>query len=366
MESNFPLLAVVFCIFALVNFPAWTMWEVSTLTISDNVTANASHGNMLALGHLETPTISFVDCQLDDGKPLAAVEVDLAGLRIEQSGMSGLAYSPDGAWLAATTLGQLHLIDAQTISHAIKEKKDKIAGTAVFLLPDDDFFSTVAFSNDGSLLVLGSDDGQIWAWRKQANQSFQHVAAIKFSTTFNDIHQIACIDDRRIIITQDNQIAIWEWVGEALVQTQKLFDGKYGIFLITPEGKIGIMSKENYSFFPDELVIYDADETTGDFREYEKISYFNLFPKRLGAVRSCGLDITNNTLVFGLRNFLIGLAQIKDDRRASGVKDIESLKTFHASVARPMTFVAFLTPNQFVAQGERTLNVFSINVVEKQ
>ncbi len=127
---------------------------------------------------------------------------------------------------------------------------------------------------------------------------------------------------------------------------------------ITKARKVGIMRKEKFSYFPDEMVIYDAHEATGDFVTYETISFFTLCQMRLGTVRSCALDHTHNTLVFGLRKSLMARAKIKDEARTNGVKDIESSKTFAIS-AYPVRFVAFLTPDQFVAQGERTLKVCS-------
>lgn len=358
MHVNLRFLAIFFCVVGMVNFPAWSMWEVSTLELSDKINARATHGTMVALGHLQTPTISFVDCQSHDDKRLAAVEMDLGGVRVLQSGVDGLAYSPDGTWLAATTLGQLHLILAQTISLPIDGEKAEIASTFVFDLPVDEFFSILAFSNDGNLLVAAGDMGQICAWRKQSNQSFQQIAAIKFATDLNDIHQIAFIDDRRIVITEKEQIAIWEWVGDALVVKQKLFGGENGIFLITPEGNIGIMRKEEpVGWFPSELVMYDTDKATGDVRISRKISFFNLFTKRLGTVSSCALDSTQNTFVFGLKNSFSALAQIEDSERECGVS---LLRTFAFS-GFPVRFVAFLTPHQLVALGERTLKVCSRN-----
>ena len=110
----------------------------------------------------------YVRAQESDNRPpiTAANAHDIAQLAMLGHGFtSGLAWSPDGKTLAATSSVGVWLYDGADLASEPR------------LLTNDVQMTSVAFSPDGALLAVGTRDSTIQVWDVQTGQLLRAVPA---------------------------------------------------------------------------------------------------------------------------------------------------------------------------------------------
>ena len=126
-----------------------------------------------------------------------------------------LAFSPDGALLAAGTRGHIHLWEADTanklLSISIGHRRDRPSTGSAELL------ELLVFSPDGAVLVSGFDIGTIQLWDVKTGNK---IAALDGHT--KGVNTLAFSPDGTMLVStaMDGTILLWDW-NEVLAGSSK-------------------------------------------------------------------------------------------------------------------------------------------------
>ena len=117
-----------------------------------------------------------------------------------------LAFSPDGALLAAGTRGHIHLWEVDTANEflpiSIEHRRDRPSTDSAELL------KLLVFSPDGEVLVSGFDTGTIQLWNVKTGEK---IAALDGHT--KGVNTLAFSPDGTMLVSAatDGTILLWDW-----------------------------------------------------------------------------------------------------------------------------------------------------------
>ncbi len=155
--------------------------------------------------------------RLRDGKEAAALE-NYAG------GITTVAYSPDGQWLAAgQENGEVSVWDSESgqLRYALKAHKKPV--------------TRVAFSPDGALLVTASADGRVRMWRMQDGALLYTLRGHK-----NEVTDVAFHPDGSLIATSSMGKLIKLWRADDGTFVRSLSGHEAGVVSLafSPDGRL--------------------------------------------------------------------------------------------------------------------------------
>ena len=118
--------------------------------------------------------------------------------------ISALAFSPDGASLAAGTHGHIHLWEVDTANKLFSISTEHKRGNMIF----HSFPEPLVFSPDGAVLVNGHDHGAIQLWNVTTGDS---IAALDGHT--QKVETLAFSSDGKTLVStaEDGTILLWDW-----------------------------------------------------------------------------------------------------------------------------------------------------------
>ncbi len=163
-----------------------------TLTLTPPSTSHPTPTSLPTLAHpvLRGTPLPFAVAALS---PDNADRVQYAG-RWGKGVISDLAYSPDGAWLAATTSVGIYLYDMKSLE-------------LVHFLETGGWVRSVAFAPDGTILASGSDTRKIDLWRVPEGT---HIKALEGHRDW--VRSVAFSPDGRLLVSgsDDTTVRIWQ------------------------------------------------------------------------------------------------------------------------------------------------------------
>jgi WD40 repeat protein len=134
------------------------------------------------------------------------------------------AFSPDGAWLAASGGQPIKLLDVAS---------GQVVRTFGAQANNDSF--SIVFSPDGTLLADSGHNGRITLWDVASGQ----VARTLAHGTGNDVHDIAFSPDGELLVSvgTDYMVRLWDVASGQTLHTMGHSDGLYGV-AFSPDGSL--------------------------------------------------------------------------------------------------------------------------------
>jgi WD40 repeat protein len=188
--------------------------------------------------------------------------------------VQGLAFSPDGKWLASGSYDNtLRVLDLSSLLEGAKQ--GKTSGTT--LKGHTGCVTSVAFSPDGKKLVSASYDGTLRLWKMPKDgRGFKNLASLLMKKHTNKVGCVAYSPDGKYIVSggYDRKILLWDGEGKFLKEIAEYSGDVETVSFSADSQKIVIGGKENF-----QVLVYaiPSGEKITTFTQYSDTVFASAF-----------------------------------------------------------------------------------------
>lgn len=251
----------------------------------------------------------------------------------EGKGIWRMAFSPQGTFLAASSVNKLLIVDAKNIDSPEGIKKPR----QVIDLEGGDYIHAIAFSPDEKHLAVSDDEGLITFFHLDQEEKYfvQQNENISLPTHPNaDVTKLHMIDNDQMIIAEQKGICLWQLQNGHWAQQQILSEDHRAIFAVSADQKIWVIENADY-----EVRIFErqADHSYAQWR------YVDLYRSSLsGSICSLAVNAHNNLIMVGYSHPSIFFFQLTEpELNHNKMLDSKSIAWLSTLNTGPINFVGF-------------------------